>query len=47
MLGTVGADELRENGNFFTGTYFSGVRSKSMHLKHWPHRTRGGSLSRG
>jgi hypothetical protein len=38
MLGTVGADELRENANFFTGTYFSGVRSKSMHLKHWPHR---------
>jgi hypothetical protein len=38
MLGTVGADELRENANFFSGTYFSGVWSKSMHLKHWPHR---------
>jgi hypothetical protein len=38
MLATVGADELRENANFFTGTYFSGVRSKPMLLKHWPHR---------
>ena len=38
MLGTVDEDELRENANFFTGTYFSDVRSKSMNLKHWPHR---------
>ena len=30
--------ELRESANFFTGTYFSDVRSKSMNLKHWPHR---------
>ena len=41
MLGTVGAGELRENANFFTGTYFSDVRSKSMNLKHWPHRPEG------
>jgi hypothetical protein len=38
MLRAVDADTLRENANFFTGTYFSGVRSKSMNLKHWPHR---------
>ena len=38
MLGAVNRHELRENANFFTGTYFSDVRSKSMNLKHWPHR---------
>ena len=38
MLGAVNADDLRENANFFTGTYFSGVRSKPMNLNHWPHR---------
>ena len=38
MLGAVGADELRENANFFTGSYFSDVRSQSMNPKHWPHR---------
>ena len=27
MLGTVGANQLRENANFFTGSYFSGVRT--------------------
>ena len=33
ILGAVDARELRENANFFTGTYFSDVRSKSMNLK--------------
>ena len=28
--------ELLENANFFTGSYFSGVRSKQMDLKAWP-----------
>ena len=36
MLGVVGAKELLENANFFTGSYFSGVRSKQMDLKAWP-----------
>ena len=38
MLGVVDADELPESASFFTGSYFSGVRSKPMHPKHWPHR---------
>ena len=36
MLGVVGAKELLENANFFAGSYFSGVRSRPMHLKAWP-----------
>ena len=40
MLGAVDSYELRENANFFTGTYFSDVRSKSMNLRHWPHHPR-------
>jgi hypothetical protein len=38
MLGAVDGHELRENANFFTGTYFSDVSSQSMNPKHWPHR---------
>ena len=38
MLGVVRADDLRETGEFFTGTYFSGVRSKPLNLKAWPYR---------
>jgi hypothetical protein len=37
MLGAVNADDLRENANFFTGTYFD-VRSRPMNFDHWPHR---------
>jgi len=45
MLGAVGADDLRENANFFTGTYFTGVRSKPMNPKHWPYRPEVGELA--
>ena len=38
MLGVINADDLRETAKFFTGTYFSGVRTKTMKLKDWPHR---------
>ena len=38
MLGVINADALRETARFFTGSYFSGVRTKTMNLKDWPHR---------